>query len=77
MGSGEAKVYFNDNLPPYYLKLLQETKTVAKKNGYENVWVSKGHIRVKKNKDARKTFTIADYDDLQQLAPCVSTPNKA
>lgn len=64
MGVGENKVFFNDNLTPYYKKLLYETKALAKQKNYEFVWVFHGRIRVKKNKDTRGTLIIADHKDL-------------
>lgn len=69
VGVGNQRVYFNENLTPYYSKLFQETRRVAKEKGYESVWLLNGTIRVKKNRDDRsRTIIIANYDDLKRVA---------
>lgn len=65
--SGEDRVYFNENLTPFYGKLFQETRKLAREKKYEAVWVLNGTIRVKKNKDDRQTLIISDFEDLSKL----------
>lgn len=63
---GDQRVYFNENLTPFYGKLFREARLLARDKGYESAWVMNGSIRVKKNREAR-TIIITDYEDLKLI----------
>lgn len=66
VGKGDNRIFFNENLTPYFNKLFYEARALAKGKGYESTWVMNGTIRVRKNRDARP-IVIADFQDLELI----------
>lgn len=63
---GEATVYVNEHLSPYYKLLLKKTKHLCKRLSFKYCWVKDGKILIKKSDNSR-TLWIYHEDKLSTL----------
>ena len=59
-------IYVNDELTPFFMKLLWVTKRTAKEKNWKYVWVKEGNVLVKKDEDS-KVFLIHNEEDLTKM----------
>jgi len=61
------KVFFNENLTPYYKGLLKEAKTRANVHNFKFVWFKNGKIHVRKSEHDRNVIVIKSPNDLNKI----------
>ena len=64
--NGQSKIFVNELLTPQEKKLLYETKTFARNNGYKFAWHTKGHIHLKQNENTIPII-IKTYQQLESI----------
>jgi len=61
------KIFFNENLTPYYKRLLKEAKTRANLHNYKYVWFKNGKIHVRKSEHDRNVNIVKSPNDLNKI----------
>jgi len=61
------KIFFNENLTPYYKRLLKEAKTRANLHNYKFVWIKNGKIHVRRSEHDRNVVIVRIPKDLNKI----------
>jgi FtsZ-binding cell division protein ZapB len=72
---GEGPLYINDNLTPYYKKLLFRAKEVRQKLNYKYLWVANSKVLMKKDDSSRPVRIVSENDLLKLELNTVDLPN--